>query len=146
MSFTRFNDDPCRIKKQLQQSTDQCRWIMNVPGNGPTPDFIEDPHIRLQKWGGNLQTNCVNLESSLLGINNYNPKDCLGKNKSKIISNKINCPVNNTCITDESRSSNPAWTLRTKENNINNYYTTDSNKFEIPFYNNISTRILEKNK
>ena len=35
MSFTRFNDDPCRIKKQLQQSTDQCRWIMNVPGNGP---------------------------------------------------------------------------------------------------------------
>ena len=34
MAFTRFNDDPCRVSKQLQQSTDQGRWILNVPGNG----------------------------------------------------------------------------------------------------------------
>ena len=28
MSFTRFNDDPCRIKKQLQESTGPGRYIL----------------------------------------------------------------------------------------------------------------------
>mgnify|MGYP005660732585 FL=1 len=53
MAFTRFHDDPCRIKKQLQESTDIGRWILNVPGQGSKPDYMNDPHIRLQKWGGN---------------------------------------------------------------------------------------------
>ena len=27
MAFTRFHDDPARIKKQLQESTDPGRWL-----------------------------------------------------------------------------------------------------------------------
>ena len=34
MAFTRFHDDPCRINKQLQESTGTGRYMLNVPGNG----------------------------------------------------------------------------------------------------------------
>ena len=32
MAFTRIKNDPEIIKKYLQQSTDQGRWQINVPG------------------------------------------------------------------------------------------------------------------
>mgnify|MGYP003350318092 CR=1 FL=1 len=54
MAFTRFHDDPARIQKQLQQQTDQGRWVIDVPGNGDKPCFMLDPQIIPQKWGGNL--------------------------------------------------------------------------------------------
>ena len=60
MSFTRFHDDPCRINKQLQESTDPGRYMLNVPGNGDKPYYIEDPYIRIQGWGANLRTNTIN--------------------------------------------------------------------------------------
>ena len=81
MSFTRFHDDPCRVAKQLQQSTDPGRWILNVPGNGDKPEYMADPQIRIQTWGGNLMTNCVDLESELRGVNRRANKDCLGKDE-----------------------------------------------------------------
>ena len=40
MACTRFNYDPCRTKKSLQQSTDPGRWILNVPGNGDKPYYM----------------------------------------------------------------------------------------------------------
>ena len=33
MSFTRFHDDPCRIQKQLQETTDVGKYILDVPSN-----------------------------------------------------------------------------------------------------------------
>ena len=48
MAFTRFHDDPCRIAKQLQESTDQGSYYLNVPGNGMNPNFFVDSHIRSQ--------------------------------------------------------------------------------------------------
>ena len=48
MSNTRFKYDDCRIKKELQQSTDQGRWVLNVPGNGSSPCYMEDPQIIMQ--------------------------------------------------------------------------------------------------
>ena len=74
MSFTRFKDDPCRIKKELQELTGLGRYMLNVPGNGDKPGFMEDPHIRMQKWGSNLMTNTVNLESDLNSNESYNKK------------------------------------------------------------------------
>ena len=68
MAFTRFHDDSCRITKQLQEDTDQGRYMINVPGNGLTPSYMEDPYIRMQKWGANLQSNTINLESDLMGL------------------------------------------------------------------------------
>ena len=65
MAFTRFKYDNCRTKKSLQQSTDPGRWILNVPGNGDKPCYMEDPQIIPQKWGANLRTNTINLNIDL---------------------------------------------------------------------------------
>ena len=56
MAFTRFNYDDSRTKKKLQESTGPGRYSLNMPGNGPTPCFFNDPQIRVQKWGANLMS------------------------------------------------------------------------------------------
>ena len=65
MASTRFSSDYCRIEKQLQESTGPGRYMLNVPGQGSTLTFFDDPHIRMQSWGGNLRTNFFNLEREL---------------------------------------------------------------------------------
>ena len=50
MSFTRFNYDDARTKKNLQQSTGPGRYILNVPGNGVKLPMINDPQMRMQRW------------------------------------------------------------------------------------------------
>ena len=77
MAFTRFHDDPCRIKKDLQELTGLGRYMLNVPGNGVNMPFMEDPYIRMQKWGSNLMTNTVNLESDLMGLTRSSNRDCI---------------------------------------------------------------------
>ena len=37
--------------KKLQEATGPGRYILNVPGNGSTPTFFNDPYIRVQKMG-----------------------------------------------------------------------------------------------
>ena len=83
MAFTRFKYDDSRTMKELQQSTDQGRWILNVPGNGTKPHYMEDPNIRIQKWGGNLMTNHVDIENSLRGITMNNNRDYLDQSQYK---------------------------------------------------------------
>jgi len=148
MSFTRFHDDPCRIEKQLQESTDQGRYIINVPGNGDKPCYMNDPYIRMQKWGGNLRTNTINLESDLLGLQRNSNRDCIDLNNYKfneVNSKPISYPRCNL-TTDQSRATHPAWTTRDLEQV--DWYFLPLNPQEntcIPFNNNLSTRIIEKN-
>ena len=81
MSFTRYHDDPCRIQKQLQEFTGPGRYMLNKPGQGEKPNFMEDPYIRLQEWGANLMTNCVDVESNLKGLSQLINKDCIPNNE-----------------------------------------------------------------
>ena len=148
MAFTRFHDDKARVEKQLQESTGPGRYMLNVPGNGTRPCFMEDPFVRLDKWGANLRTNTVNLDSSLKGLGRPLDRDCL-----------VNCNVNfipeneaiqyPTCqpFTDQTRATNPAWTARDLEQ-VNWYILPMDPQANvcIPFHNNISTRIIEKDK
>jgi len=148
MAFTRFNYDPCRTKKQQQQATDPGRWILNVPGNGANPCYMEDPQIRIQKWGGNLRTNTINLESDLLGVNRHSSRDCLGKDnyqKFNVPNEPIKYPSCNALYTEESRAIAPAWMVRDKEQ-VDWYYPplNPQENTCIPFQSNLSTRILEK--
>ena len=148
MAFTRFNYDESRTKKQLQQSTGPGRWIMNVPGNGSNPVYMEDPFIRIQKWGANLRTNTINLESELLGVNRNLSRDCLGKDNYKdfnVSSEQIQYPSCNNLTTGQSRVTNPAWTYRDKEQ-VDWYYPplNPQENTCVPFLNNLNTRILEK--
>jgi len=147
MAFTRFHDDPCRIQKRNQEISDQAQWIMNVPGNGDRPCFMNDPHIIPQKWGANLWTNCTDLQSSLLGIDRRVSRDCLGKDEypKQFNSSPIHYPICNSMTTEQSRAIMPAWTARELEQVDWYYLPLDPQENTcIPFENNLSTRILEK--
>ena len=148
MAFTRFKYDDCRTKKSLQQQTDPGRWILDVPGNGSHPCYIEDPQIIIQKWGANLRTNTINLESDLLGVNRILSRDCLGKDNYlnyNVPNQPIQYPVCNNLYTDQSRATNPAWWYRDLEQ-VDWYYPplNPQENTCLPFQNNLSTRILEK--
>jgi len=113
MAFTRFHDDPARVAKQLQQQTDQGRWILDVPGNGVKPCFMLDPQIIPQKWGGNLWTKSIDIQSSLLGIDRPLNRDCLAPNQKYVKgSEPIVYPVCDNLTTEQSRVIMPAWTAR----------------------------------
>ena len=148
MANTRFYYDPCRTKKSLQQSTDPGRYILNVPGNGADPCYIEDPQIIIQKWGANLRTNTINLESELMGVNRKTSRDCLGKDlytNYNVPNSAIQYPTCSNLYTEQSRAIMPAWTARDLEQV--NWYTLPLNPQEntcLPFQNNLNTRILEK--
>jgi hypothetical protein len=147
MSFTRFHDDPCRIQKQLQESTDVGRHILNVPGWGDKPCFMPDPYCRLQGWGANLMTNSIHLESDLMGLTRNTNKDCVGINdykKHAIHSTEMSYPTCNS-MTDQTRATHPAWMSRDLEQV--NWDILPLNPQEntcFPFQNNLNTRILER--
>ena len=80
MAFTRFNYTDCRTMKALEESTGPGRYMLNKPGNGCRPCFMEDPQIRLQGWGANLRHvpggAPIDIDSDLHGITRRLMKDC----------------------------------------------------------------------
>ena len=147
MSFTRFHDDPARIKYGLEISTYSGRYALDTPGPGINLPYLEDCQVRMQKWGANLMTNPVNIESDLRGLTRPFNRDNIELNNyknravecSKLSHEKVKPFV------DESRASHPAWMYRDLE----------QTRWEVPFINplvnvekkfhdNIQTRILEK--
>jgi hypothetical protein len=148
MAETRFNSDPCRISKKLQQMTDPGRYMMNMPGNGEHPAYMADPQIIIQKWGANLRTNSINLESELLGVNRPLNKDCLGKDEYQRFdfkSSAIQYPVCSSLTTEQSRAIMPAWTARDLEQ-VDWYYPplNPQENTCMSFQNNLNTRLLER--
>jgi hypothetical protein len=107
-----------------------------------------DPQIIPQKWGGNLWTHSIDIQSSLLGIDRQLNRDCLEKDKYKrqtVYASPIDYPVCDTLTTEQSRAIMPAWTAR--DLSQNHAYILPKNpqlNTEMPFQNYISTRILEK--
>lgn len=148
MSFTRFNYDNARVYKQLQESTGPGRWILNTPGQGLTPLYYEDPHIRLQKHGGNLHKNPVDLSSDLQGRNTKLSRDNINtlENTSKYKNSKQSFP-NMKAYTNETRVTHPVFVYREKE--VNRWEYPLLNPQEPLLYsenvNSQSSRILQKN-
>jgi hypothetical protein len=147
MAFTRFHDDPCRINKQLQESTGVGRYMLNVPGNGSKPLYMDDPFIRMQKWGGNLMTNTINLESDLFGLSRNMNRDDIKTNEYTLHSVKTQKQEYQSVnpYTDQSRATHPAWEYRDLEQTKRYILPLDPQENTcITFQNNLSTRILEK--
>ena len=155
MAFTRFHDDPCRVQKYLEESTNIGKYILNKPGNGDKPEFIDDPYIKIQNWGANLSNNQTLLESDLIGLTRKLNRDNLQENDYKEYINKNNLynrnnyPINKEEMTCQSRVTHPAWSYREIDsqnypNNFNYLHLDPQNQTTIPFNNNISTRIIEK--
>jgi hypothetical protein len=147
MSFTRFHDDPARIRKQLQESTFSEKYYLNTPGNGVNMYFQLDPQLRLQRWGANLHTNAIQLESDFRGLTRKLNNDLITENNYKTNETKTTQYTydNANPIIDESRTTHPAWTLRDLEEYRWDYpLSKPQDNFEIPFSYNIQTRFLER--
>ena len=119
MAFTRFNYDDARTKKKLQEATDSGRYILNVPGNGSKPTFLDDTFIIVQKRGANLRElingGPIDIDSDLSGRTRQLTKYCSTKkfsNNGVPYSVEKSYPQNKKCMTQQSRSSHPAWMYR----------------------------------
>ena len=147
MSFTRFNDDPSRIKKQLEETTYTGWYQLDTPGPGIDLPFIEDPQIRLQKWGSNLRSNMTSIEGDLKGLTRQLNRDNINLNnhKTNAIDSIQSNYRNEISFIEESRTTHPAWAYKGLEQNrwekplLNPVY-----KLEPSFPHQIQTRILEK--
>lgn len=147
MSFTRFHDDPSRIFKQSEISTYAERYFLNTPGQGVNLPFSLDPQLRLQKWGANLTTNTVNLESDLRGLTRPLCHDITDVNdyKKTQVSVQPYMYRNSDPIIQESRASHPAWLYKDLEQpRWETPWLNPQANIEQPFNWNIQTRILEK--
>jgi hypothetical protein len=118
MAFTRFHDDPIRIKKELQESTFAESYYLNKPGNGTTVPFQLDPQLRLQGWGANLCTNAINLESDFRGLTRKLNRDLEKVNDyfDHMTESDPYVYDNAKPFIDESRATHPAWMYRVVEN------------------------------
>jgi len=147
MSFTRFNYDSARTKKTIEESSFAGKYALNTPGPGINIPFIEDTQMRIQKWGANMMTNTVNLESDLLGLSRPLNRDLIETNDYKINRAKTSSVYYNTSapFIDESRASHPAWTYKDLEQTRwETPFLNPQNHLEKDFQDNIQTRILEK--
>mgnify|MGYP001207357723 FL=1 len=147
MAFTRFHDDPCRMAKQIQESTEQGSYYINVPGNGPRPMYLTNTFVIPQKWGGNLSRNYVNLESDLRGLTRNLTRDHINKNSH--VENEIKQQIErypiNSYQTEQSRATHPAWLYIDAEQTKNPILFLDPQENVcLPFENNLNTSLLEK--
>ena len=156
MAFSNIFYDKFKVQKKLEQYENNLKYMVQVPGNGTRPYFINDPQIRLQKFGGNISYNITDLNSNLIGLgsilsncNDINKIDITRKGNNNLETNfsEKQFPIYKDAITDESRLMMPAWTLRDMEApNWNNMTHVPIQNFEISFQNNINSRNLEKDR
>jgi len=146
MAATRIGND--RERQEFNQTFyhNSLGYMVNVPGNGVKPDYIEDPHIRLQKFGANISANITDIDSKLKGVNNT-----LNRDTDVILSGRDpffndgymrhTYPTINNAVTDQPRATMPAWQVRDLEQNNWNYLPENpQNHTEMTFVNNIDSR------
>lgn len=149
MSFTRFHDDPNRIRKQTEESSFVGRYMLNAPGPGSDLSFMADPQLRLQKWGANLHTNTVGVESDLRGLTRRQNRDHIEYNQhsKRAAPSRQASYASSAPFVEESRASHPAWMYRSLEQpRWETPWLNPLNGLEKEFAENIQTRILEKDQ
>lgn len=148
MANTRFNYDYARTSKSLQESTGPGKYMLNMPGNGVTMPFIDDPQIRLQYWGANLYSNPVDIDSELLGHGRPLHKHDRLEYKTKRIATKSSPYTYGTAstpIVNDTRATHPAWLYRNAEYTRWDFPLTDPQENTcMSFQNNTNTKLLEK--
>ena len=142
MAFTRFHDDPDVIQKKLCEMTFEGVYQLNVPGNGLNNPYIEDPNIRLQKWGANLHSNTIEIDSKFKGLDRKLTSDYQQYTEPNSFKQSYS---SNSFSVDESRASHPAWLYRdlSQYRPAHLYFNPQYNT-TLKFENNQATRILEK--
>lgn len=144
MALTRFNDDDARIGKRLEESLSPGLYQLNTPGPGINTPFMEDVHIRLQKWGANLRNNTLELENDFRNMNNRLSKNMKNYKDLEAVTYENSFPDEKGFV-DESRATLPAWTFRGMETNRWSYsFHNTQDHVEKPFEVNVQSRIAGK--
>lgn len=149
MAFTRFHDDVCRINKYVEESTAPGRYVFGTPGPGSHVPFETNPYYRLQKYGANLTSNSLNVESDLLGMTRPLSHDCYNYKTNavdyKTVYQHLGTQHSNV---EESRSVLPAYMILDKD--VTEYRFTQlyrdaqrGAKSDF-FFNNNSSRVQTK--
>jgi len=123
-----------------------------MPGTGPTPCFFNDPQIRMQKWGANLDSVIngapIDINSDLTGRTRKLTKYCTNKkfpNAGVPITQKVDYPICGDALTDESRATHPAWQYRAvKQHREDTLFFNPQENVCMRFHNNLNTRLLER--
>ena len=152
MSFSRSYHDPNRVRDHVLQSRFAGYYALNTPGPGTRPPFLEDPQIRLQKWGANLINQKTSVESDLRGMTRPLNRDDIEANdfsKHAVGGGCGACTASKYAtelpFVDDSRNSQPAWLLRGVDRVRWDYPIVNPQaNLEKTFHDNIQTRILEK--
>ena len=145
MAFTRFHDDPERIKKRLEESDYPGNYQLNRPGPGLYLPLMEDPNIRLQLWGANLHSNTIELENELRGYSQPYHRDLVEMKKSVPSNTLIASFPSLQPFVEESRATHPPWMYKELEQSKWEHpYLDPQGYLDKPFLENIQTRILEK--
>ena len=142
--FTRFHDDESRIQQQMRAQTVAGRYAITMPGPGVNLSFQEDSQLRLQKWGANLHTETVNVESDLIGLTRSLTRDAHTFTQTSVQSQ---LPVYSMAAprVEESRASIPAWQFKELEQpRWETPWTNPQAHLEKSFPDNLPTRLLEK--
>ena len=149
MAFTRFYDDSYRIEKRLDLSTFEGRYQLDRPGPGLDLPFMEDPQMRLQRFGANIHSNSVNLESDLRGMTrklNRDYSDLNNFQEHQVKTQPAQFYSSQEPFVEESRASHPAWMYRVVEpNRWEQPWLNPQANLEKPFHTNVQTRILRRN-
>jgi hypothetical protein len=143
--FTRFHDDEARIQQQMRIQTFAGRYAIGVPGPGIDLPFQEDAQLRLQKWGANLRTETVNVESDLIGLTRNLTRDAQPYTTTAVTSTMPNYASSEAAHVEESRASVPAWQFREAEQpRWETPWINPQAHLEKSFPDNLPTRMLEK--
>lgn len=145
--FTRTKDRRDKIEYDLQVMSHNNNHTFNTPGNGTTLAYMNNPNIRLQKWGANIRTNMTEIEQDLRGLTRTLNRDVLNEyeyNKNAAISNPI--AFETVSIKNENPNINEnKCDIRNKclKNNRDEYLHHNPQK-NIRFIKPTSTRYVEK--
>jgi hypothetical protein len=148
MAQASIRSDEARIEKELEMSTYEGRYMLNVGGPGLDVPYFEDPQIRLQKNGANLRSNTIGVENDLMCRNRRISRDYIN-DTYKSMSAKSE-PVqykNKNSFVLESRASHPAWSYRgidVEYTRFENPWLNPQANLEKDFNDNIQTRLQEK--
>tara|TARA_Y100000389_G_C17453794_1_gene516649 strand:+ start:380 stop:859 length:480 start_codon:yes stop_codon:yes gene_type:complete len=147
--FTRYNYDDTRYKKYLEESTGVGKYVMNVPGPAHNHKYINDPYVRLEKFGANDMTNSIDIDNEFKGLNRTLNRDCINLNKHDELKQceQVEYSEEEKTVVDQSRATHPAWEVRNTLNDDTSFqylHYNPQNVNTFQFNNNLNSRILEK--
>lgn len=124
--LTNIRESKGRLIKETEISTFPGRYYLDTPGNGLNLPYFEDPHMRIQSSSGvRGVSGTVDWESELRGITRPLVKGDIYDYRDSKLPEMARISTYQPPISDETRSTLPAWTFREKE----------QDRWETPFLN-----------